>query len=61
MDETGCYIKPNPKYVEAAAAVLGLVDSKPVGTPLAAGDRADLELDENESPKLDGGQHSIYR
>jgi hypothetical protein len=61
MDETGCYIKPNPKYVEAAAAVLGLTESRPVSTPLAAGDRGDLEFDEAESPKLDGGQHSIYR
>ena len=58
MDEAGCYIKPNPKYVEAAAELLGLVDSKPVGTPLAAGDRADTE---EESPKLDGEQHSIFR
>ena len=61
MDETGCYIKPNPKYVEAAAKVLGLEDSKPVGTPLAAGDRGDLEFDEAESPKLNGEQHSICR
>ena len=58
MDEAGCYIKPNPKYVEAAAELLGLVDSKPVGSPLAAGDRADTE---EESPKLDGEQHSIFR
>ena len=57
MDETGCYIKPNPKYVEAAAE-LGLVDSKPVSTPLAAGGLADSEL---ESPKLNGEQHGIYR
>ena len=58
MDEAGCYIKPNPKYVEAAAELLGLVDSKLVSTPLAAGDRADSEL---ESPKLVGEQHGIYR
>ena len=58
MDEAGCYIKPNPKYVEAAAELLGLVDSEPVSTPLAAGDRADSEL---ESPKLDGEQHGMYR
>ena len=30
MDGAGCYIKPNPKYVEAATELLGVVDSKPV-------------------------------
>ena len=58
MTKEGSYIKPNPKYVEAAAELLGLTDSKPAATPLATGDRADSEL---ESPKLDSEQHSIYR
>ncbi len=31
--ETACCIQPNPKYVEAAAELLGLADSKAVTTP----------------------------
>ncbi len=34
MTEDGCYIKPNPKYMEAAAELLGLADSKAGATRL---------------------------
>ncbi len=53
MTEGGSYIKPNPKYLEAAAELLRLTDSKAVATPPASGDRADSEL---ESPKLVKGK-----
>ena len=56
--EGGCYVKANAKYIEEAAALLGLAGSKPVATPLATGDRKDsLE----ESPALSAEQHSLYR
>jgi len=41
--EDGSYIKADPRHIERIAVDLGLDESKPVATPLAANDQFDGE------------------
>lgn len=54
----GCYIRANPSYIDKAAEVMGMMDSKPAPTPLAGNDRNDGE---EQGVALGKEEHHLYR